>query len=145
MIKQKSDTSSRIIYHGVVKYEDGIKIMQKSDFIIGMYYKQASNHVYAAPNKFFESLYLAKPLITTQGTLVGEKTNFYETGYAIEEGYIEIANFFTEFIQNKEKSLRQYDLKIANAANLWNSKYAHYFEKRLVQDYINIILSLNDK
>lgn len=145
MIKQKSETSSRIMFHGVVKYEDGINIMQKSDFIIGMYYKQASNHVYAAPNKFFESLYLAKPLITTQGTLVGDKTNFYETGYAIEEGYNEIAKFFTKFIQNKEKSLRDYDLKIANAANLWNNEYANYFEKRLVQDYINIILSLNDK
>jgi glycosyltransferase involved in cell wall biosynthesis len=145
IVKYKSDTTSRIIYHGVVKYEDGINIMQKSDFIIGMYYKQASNHVYAAPNKFFESLYLARPLITTQGTLVGEKTNFHETGYAIEEGYDEITNFFTGFIQNKDKSLRSYKRKIENAANLWNSEYANYFEKRLVQDYINIILSLNDK
>lgn len=145
LIQERSKINSRINYHGVVKYEDGITLMKSSDFIIGMYYKQASNHVYAAPNKFFEALYLAKPLITTQGTLVGDKTNFFGTGYPIEEGLIEISNFFIKFVENKNESLVDYDLKITNSANLWNSDYANYFERRLVHDYINIILSLHDK
>lgn len=144
MVCERSKDNPRINYHGLVKYEEGIKIMRDSDFVIGMYYKQASNHVFAAPNKFFEALYLAKPLITTNGTLVGDKTLFYDTGYALEEGEKELNDFFLNFI-NEENPENNYNEKTNNAANLWNEKYANYFEDRLVNDYVNITMSLNGK
>ena len=144
LIKNESAKNTRIIYHGLVKYQDGIEIMRNSDFIIGMYHKKASNHVYAAPNKFFEALYLAKPLITTNGTLVGSKTEKYLTGYTIEESEDDLAFLFNNFIENKSESIKKYDKVIKNAAQLWNETYSNYFENRLKNNYINFIISLNE-
>ena len=143
LVKEYASKCSRIIYYGVVNYEDGIKIMQGSDFIIGMYYKAASNHVYAAPNKFFEALYLGKPLITTKGTLVGKKTEQYMTGYAIDEGEVEISNFFSDFLENIPSSEIQYYRNARNASELWNNNYMNYFKKKLETEYIDLILELN--
>ncbi|MCC8424862.1 hypothetical protein [Mucilaginibacter sp. UR6-11] len=141
-VKEYSLNNSRITYHGTVKYEDGLDIMRGSDFIIGMYYKKASNHIYAAPNKFFEALYLAKPLITTNGTLVGDKVAKYMTGYALEEGESEISDFFEKCIRDKEIFISEYEIICKNAADLWNSSYSNYFENRLKNDYVNFIISL---
>lgn len=142
LINNESKKNPRIIYHGVVKYEDGIELMKKSDFIMGMYHKKASNHVYAAPNKFFEALYLAKPLITTKGTLVGDKTDKFVTGYAIEEAEVDLTNFFKPFSENNPEAIIQYEKTINNAAYLWNETYSNYFENRLKNDYINFVISL---
>jgi glycosyltransferase involved in cell wall biosynthesis len=144
LVKIKSKNQERITYHGSVHYEKGIEIMRQSDFIIGMYHKKASNHIYAAPNKFFEALYLAKPLITTKGTLVGDKTESFKTGYAIDETENDIETFFNNFQKEKNNSIKEYELIIRNAANLWNSNYSNYFEKRLVNEYINLIISINE-
>lgn len=145
LVEKKSKITSRINYHGLIDYSHGLSIMKNSDFIIGMYYKKASNHVFAAPNKFFEALYLTKPLVTTVGTLVGEKTQFYATGYAIEEGEENLKSFFCNFSKNLFESSADYNAKSENAANLWNSTYADYFERRLKNDYINIIQTFNEK
>lgn len=51
-----------------------------------MYYKTNPNHLYAAPNKFYEALALEKPIITTAGTLVGDKVKSIKSGYVINEG-----------------------------------------------------------
>ena len=144
LVEQASKNNPRIIYHGVVKYEKGIEIMKNSDFIIGMYHKKASNHIYAAPNKFFEALYLAKPLVTTKGTLVGDKTEKHETGFAIEETTNDLKIFFEPFLANIPTAIANYQQTISAAANLWNTSYKTYFERRLKNDYINFIISLND-
>lgn len=144
LVEEYASKCPRIIYYGVVKYEDGLKIMQDSDFIIGMYYKTVSNHIYAAPNKFFEALFLAKPLITTKGTLVGNKIEKYMTGYTIDEGEDEIANFFCTLLDNKQNSEKQYQIIIRNASELWNNNYADYFEKKLKTEYIDMVIALNE-
>jgi len=63
LVEKYSSQCDRIVYYGILPYQDGLKVMAKSDIIIGMYYKNIENHRYAAPNKFYESLFEAKPLL----------------------------------------------------------------------------------
>lgn len=83
---QMSKDYPNITYYGKVEYSQAIEIMNDCDLLYAMYYKENRNNVYAAPNKFYESIFLGKPIVTTQGTLVGDKVIKHQTGYVIEEG-----------------------------------------------------------
>ncbi len=140
LVENKAKSCSRITFYGRVPYDEGLNIMANSDYIIGMYYKAHSNHIYAAPNKYFESLFLAKPLITTSGTIVGDKTEKYGTGYAIDEGYNSIQNLFWKLINDKD--LTFYLDIVSKASGLWKASYQAYFESQLKGKYIDKIKEL---
>lgn len=74
-----------IRYHGKVVYTDGLRIMYNSDIIYAMYSKRNPNHLFAAPNKYYEAMFVGKPLITTQGIITAEKVAKNGFGYAIDE------------------------------------------------------------
>lgn len=86
MVLEYANHYHNILFEGKVAYEQGLSILASSDCIYAMYYTNVKNHILAAPNKFYESLYLGRPLITTIGTLVGEKVQKYDSGFVIEEG-----------------------------------------------------------
>lgn len=145
IVEEFSARNPRIIYYGQVPYDKGLEIMKKSDFILGMYYtkKQTlTNHIYASPNKYCESLYLAKPLITTAQTLVGDKVSHWKTGYAIGESVEELQVLFDKYNESSPETIKEYNEIICNAAELWNQKYVNYFEKILKTDYINLFNKL---
>ena len=100
---------------------------------MGIYEKTNPNHILAAPNKYYESLYLGKPIITTFGTIPGARTIEVNTGYAIEEEYED----FVGLIESVNKS----DLleKARNARRVWNERYATYVQGFLVNTYLPYI------
>ena len=85
-IEEYSRKYENIHYYGKVPYDEAIKIMRSVDLIYAMYYTNNRNHVFAAPNKFYEAIFLQKPIITTEGTLVGDKVRGVNSGYVIDEG-----------------------------------------------------------
>lgn len=88
-------------FWGKVDYRFGLQIMKASDLIYAMYCKSIPNHFYAAPNKFYESIFLGKPILSTKGIPLADKINNYETGFTIEENQIELSSFFDN-ISKKE-------------------------------------------
>lgn len=52
------------------------------------------------PNKFYEALFLAKPIITTNGTLVGDKVESIKSGYVIDEGEKAFEDLLDRIISN---------------------------------------------
>ncbi len=86
MVLEYSHNYSNVYFEGKVTYDKGLAILASTDCIYAMYYTNVKNHILAAPNKFYESLFLSKPLITTKGTLVGNKVKKYNSGFVIAEG-----------------------------------------------------------
>lgn len=123
------DQYSNISYYGAVPYTKSLEIMAEADIIYACYETTNPNHILAAPNKYYEGLYLGKPIITTAGTIVGDKTKKYETGYVIKENY--------EDLDNLINSLKKDDmiLKGSNAKKLWKEKYNSYVEDFLENTY----------
>jgi glycosyltransferase involved in cell wall biosynthesis len=133
-IIELSKRCDRIKYHGTVRYNEALDIMDRSDIMFACYYLNARTHKYASPNKYYESLFLAKPLITTKNTLVGERVKQGNTGFVIGDTYEElealVANFGTEGFEQMLKE------KAARAVDIWKNTYSLYFEKHMKSDYI---------
>lgn len=92
-IKAAAQKYMNINFFGKVSYDRALEIMRESDILYAMYYKDNANHIYAAPNKFYESIYLNKPVITTEGTLVGIMVKQYRNGFVISEGKQALSDF----------------------------------------------------
>lgn len=74
-----------IRYWGKVPYTEGLRIMFNSDLIYAMYAKVNPNHRFAAPNKYYEAMFVGKPLITTRGIIIADKVESNHIGFAIDE------------------------------------------------------------
>lgn len=120
-------------FRGRVAYDEALKIMSSSDLIYAMYERVNPNHILAAPNKYYEGLALGRPIITTEGTLVGDKVEKYDTGYCIDEKY--------ECLYNLVKGLNRDEIikKSAKASGLWRSKYRCYVADFMKNTYFKFI------
>lgn len=122
-----------IKYYGKVSYVDAIQIMNTADLIYAVYEKTNPNHLLAAPNKYYEGLYLSKPIITTKGTIVGDKVEKFDTGYTIEESYEDLVELFDTITE------RDLILKSDNSQRLWNEKYSRYTINFLSKVYLPFV------
>ena len=113
-----------ICFCGKVTYDEAVSIMRQADIIYAMYYKENLNHIYAAPNKYYEAIFLNKPLITTSGTLVGKKVKTDESGFVIDEGKAALQTFF------KNLSVRDIVSKKGNICKLADI-YRTRFDKQM--------------
>lgn len=131
MIKLYSDRFSNITYWGRVEYAVGQAIQKNSHMIAAMYHLTSPLHKYAAPNKYYESLALGVPMITTENTLVGSKVEKYDTGFVLDERPDSLLAFL------KRSDLRkQIEQKKVNCTTTWRKYYAGYFDKYMTDVYI---------
>lgn len=135
LIQTESEKNDNIHYVGSVPYEQGLKIMGDADIICAIYETTVPNHIYAAPNKYYEGLFLNKPILTTEGTLVGMKTEKYKTGFVVGEKIEDIDKCFSDPLL-KEKIRESGD----NAAALWNKKYVHYVDDFMTDFYLPFLM-----
>lgn len=123
----------KIFFYGAMSSKDGLKVMQKMDILLGFYYRTVPNHLYAAPNKYYEHLMLGKPLLTTFGTPPGDKVEKYNTGWALVEGLESIKLCLSQITRQEIID------KSACAHKLWVDKYQHYFETVFCGQYAHKI------
>lgn len=130
IMKKCEDLNKRenVKYFGRVNMEDGLNMENAADVVYAMYCKVNPNHVYAAPNKYYEAMLLGKPLITTKGTIPGDKVEQNETGWAVEEDIEEMRRVLNNL--NRE----EIEAKGGNALKLWNNCYkddvCNFFDKK---------------
>ena len=124
-----------IKYYGKVKYTDGLCIMYNADIVYAMYSKSNPNHIYAAPNKYYEALFLGKPLFTTKGTIVEKKVISNNIGYISEESKEEIVSVIdTIDVENIENYGR-------TAGNLWHKTFSTFTFDFLCNNYQKILMN----
>ena len=107
-------------YFGRVDMKTGLEMSMSADLIYAMYCKTNRNNVYAAPNKFYEALFLGKPIITTKGTILENKVVSNNIGYVIEEDVEELRQLLQHL------SMQDIEKKGRNAAMLWETRYSTY-------------------
>lgn len=81
---QLSIKYTNIHYYGKIPYDKTIELESKCDIMIANYDPSVPNHVFAAPNKFYEALYLGKPLVMTKGTGMSNIVTEDDLGVTIE-------------------------------------------------------------
>lgn len=120
-------------YYGKVLYNQGLQIMYNSDVIYAMYCKSNPNHLYAAPNKFYEAMLLSKPIISTQGTLVGNKIEKMDIGYVIEENIKELEELMSNL------SLTELQNRGKIAFGFWEKLYKSYVLFFMKEKYLPLL------
>lgn len=129
LVVRYSARYEQIYFAGKVVYTDGLALMKQSDMVVALYYKTIRNHIYAAPNKYYEALFLGKPLLTTAGTLIGAKTEKYQTGYVIEEGEEAI----NQCLSDLEKESMQH--LASRARRVWREVYQNLWKDTIDSIY----------
>ncbi len=99
-----SKTYDNIFFYGRLPYSNTLKLEENCDILVAIYDPDVPNHYYAAPNKFYESLMLGKPVImaTNSGMdhIVSENNIGTVIDYSVkslEKGLIDLANRRSEW------------------------------------------------
>lgn len=125
-----------IKFHGRVESQVCLEIMRESHIVFGMYYKTILNHLYAAPNKYYEHLVLGRPLVSTEGTPPGIKVDKYKTGWAIGESKESIDKLLDEIKFNYSDVA----IRGENARSLWINKYKKIYSNEEFDEVYKKIL-----
>lgn len=120
-------------YFGRVDYMTGLNIQYNADMIYAMYCKVSNNHIFAAPNKYYEAMFLGKPLLTTTGIIIGDKVLKAGTGITIEETKDNFENVITHL---DVKEMAEMGIR---SRKLWDDIYRGYTANFLKTEYQSMI------
>lgn len=67
-IESVAAENDNIYFYGKIPYEKTLSLEKKCDILVAIYDPAVPNHKYSAPNKFYESLMLGKPIIMAKHT-----------------------------------------------------------------------------
>lgn len=111
-IEALSKSSPNVFFYGRLQYEQTLSLEAQCDIIPALYDPKIKNHKYAAPNKFYESLFLGKPTIMAHDTGVDDLVKKYNTGIvthfdikSIAEALLEIKKEI-EYWRSSEERIR---------------------------------------
>lgn len=135
LVNQYAEKHSNIVAWGRVEYAVGQAIMKNSSLMAAMYYLTNPVHKYAAPNKFYESLVLEVPMITTENTLVGSKVKKYNTGFILDESFEALNELLRQDILDKEIAEKK-----KNCHNVWSEVYSDYYDTFMQNVYEKMIV-----
>lgn len=134
LVEEYAQKYDNILCWNRVEYSVGQTILKNSDLMAAMYHTTSPLHKFAAPNKYYESLMLQVPLITTQDTLVGDKVKKYDTGFVLDESKESLLNLLKDK-ETKSSSKTKAD----NCKTVWENIYCNYFNSFMQSEYAEIL------
>ena len=132
---EKSHTFENIYYYGRLAYDQTLSLENECHIMLAIYDPAIENHRFAAPNKFYESLMLGKPVIMVRGTGMSEVVEDNSIGELIDyskEGFIDGVNRLIE--RKDEWHSIGYKMK-----EIYRNQYCwDEMERRLIQVYSDL-------
>ncbi len=91
---------SNVTWHGRIPYEKTLAISAQADVLIATYDPSIPNHRYSSPNKLFEAMMLARPILVAQETNMDSIVHAHECGLvvpyadveALEQAFLQLEN-----------------------------------------------------
>lgn len=124
-----------IYFYGCLSYEQTLDLESQCDIMVAIYEPNIENHKFAAPNKFYESLFLGKPVVMVKGTGMSDIVKKENIGVLIDytkEGFI---NGINHLISRKE----DWALISEKMKSLYNVNYSwDEMDKRLINLYSSL-------
>jgi glycosyltransferase involved in cell wall biosynthesis len=75
-------------WHGIVPYKQAIQLSSQADVLFATYDPSIPNHRYSSPNKLFEAMMLAKPIIVARDTNMDEIISRSDCGIVVSYGNV---------------------------------------------------------
>ena len=134
-MQKAAEQYSNVFFYGKLQYSETLALEKQCDIMMAVYDPCIRNHKYAAPNKFYESIMLGKPIIMA-----------YDTGHddIITKNDIGILTEYSESgirdaIYALEKRRNEWNDMGKRAMNLYNSNYSWtIMTERIEEMYRNL-------
>ena len=125
-----------IIYYGHMEYKDVLSLESQCDLMTAIYDPSMPNHKYAAPNKFYESLMLKKPVIMMKNTGMDKFVSEYDLGYVINGGKETFKENFSSALNSLLTRKNEWADMGKRGYELYNNMFSwNEMEKRLLKLY----------
>lgn len=125
----------RIFYYGKLPYDKTLSLEQACDIMTAIYDPKVPNHKFAAPNKFYESLMLGKPVVMARNTGFDEIIESNCIGCLIEFDEESLSRGLNELINEKE----EWSSMSERMKTLYKEQYSWAeMERRLVKLYMEL-------
>lgn len=135
-IKSASQEYANIHFVGRIPYEQTIAIESQCDVMVACYDVTIENNRMAAPNKFYESLMLGKPIIMTKGMGMADEIKKEDIGVLIDYSEDSFAGGINNLVSRKD----EWPEMSKRARKLYEEKYSwDKMKKRLVSMYRNVL------
>lgn len=134
-MQKAAEQYSNVFFYGKLQYSETLALEKQCDIMMAVYDPSIRNHKYAAPNKFYESIMLGKPIIMA-----------YDTGHddIITKNDIGILTEYSESgirdaIYALEKRRNEWNDMGKRAMSLYNSNYSWtIMTERIEEMYRNL-------
>lgn len=137
--KEISQTCENIKYYGKMKYQDVLALEKRCDILTAIYDPRTPNHKYAAPNKFYESLMLKKPLIMMQNTGMDSFVKEYELGEVIDGDAESFKEGFSQALDKLIAKRNSWNEMGERGYKLYEDRFSWTeMERRLLEIYNNL-------
>lgn len=94
--------NSNIMFYGRIAYEKALALEKSCDIMLAIYDPSIENHRFAGPNKFYESLFLGKPVIMVKNTGMSDVVAKNEVGAIIDYSYEGFANGLQSLLKKRD-------------------------------------------
>lgn len=98
-----SKKHNNIIFHGKLSYDQTLSLERQCDIMLAVYDPSIENHRFAAPNKFYESLMLGKPVIMVRGTGMSDVVEEQDLGVLIDYSEKSFSEGLTKLLDRKNE------------------------------------------
>ena len=104
--KEFADASrdyENIHFLGKISYEETLKLESDADIMLAIYDPSIENHLFAAPNKYYEALMLGKPLIMVRNTGLSNNVEKHNFGVLIDYSGISFEKGIETMLDRKDE------------------------------------------
>ena len=102
-IAEAAEKCERIFYYGKLPYDKTLALEQVCDIMTAIYDPEVPNHRFAAPNKFYESLMLGKPIVMAHNTGFDEVIEKNRIGCLIDFSEKGLSDGLNQLIYHKNE------------------------------------------
>lgn len=121
-VREAGQLYSNIFYYGKMEYKNVLSLEKQCDVMIALYDPSIPNHKYVAANKFYEALYLGKPLIMCKHTGLDKAIDEEKIGATIEPNIEGLAEGIDTVVKSKDQwpSISERENKIFYQKYAWS-------------------------
>lgn len=127
-----SEKCENIFFYGKLSYKQTLELENSCDIMTAIYKPTIGNHYFAAPNKFYESLMLGKPVIMVKNTGMSEVVSQYDIGELIDYDKESLNKAIRNLINRKD----EWDANSSRMKEIYSRFYSwNEMENRLLNFY----------
>lgn len=132
IVSEYDQKCDNIYFYGKLPYDKTLALEKSCDVLTAIYDPSIKNHIYAAPNKFYESLMLGKPLIMVKNTGMSDVVKDNGIGAVIDYSY----EGFSKGLLVIEEKKEMWETMSITSKKLYDEIYGwKKMEDRLIEYY----------